>query len=50
MNEMMTIDNNLLVLMMMMVMIVPMAPNRPLASEEEYSDSETAGAVIKNMW
>lgn len=31
-------------------MIEPMAPNRPLASEEEYSDSETAGAVIKNKW
>lgn len=49
MNEMMAMDNHLLVLMMMM-MIMTMAPNRPLASEEEYSDSETAGAVIKNKW
>lgn len=49
MNEMMAMDNHLLVLMMMM-MIMTMAPNRSLAIEEEYSDSETAGAVIKNKW
>lgn len=48
MNEMMAMDNHLLVLMMMMIMT--MASNRSLAIEEEYSDSETAGAVIKNMW